>query len=68
MMILRRMIMILRRMILILRRIIMILRRMIMILRRMINDNDKCEFCVFETQDLRRFRKHQVEIHSVKGK
>ena len=28
----------------------------------------KCDFCVFETKDLRRFRKHQVEIHSVKGK
>ena len=28
----------------------------------------KCEFCGFETKDKRRFKKHQLEMHSVKGK
>ena len=28
----------------------------------------KCEFCGFETKDRRRFKKHQLEMHSVKGK
>ena len=28
----------------------------------------KCDFCGFETTDRIRFKKHQVEMHSVKGK
>ena len=28
----------------------------------------KCELCVFKTKDKARFKKHQTEIHSVKGK
>ena len=28
----------------------------------------KCEWCIFETKDSKRFKRHKFEIHSVKGR
>ena len=33
-----------------------------------VSESFKCELCIFKTTDSKRFKRHQFENHSVKGK
>ena len=33
-----------------------------------VEESFKCELCIFETKDSKRFKRHKFEIHSVKGR